>query len=165
MESDDNAKDFPVLEANSLGISSEDDNEYFIAVEALVFASNETVISYLKEESIVEEDCSLFLHEIYHDVFTFGIENQDQEIVPFLQDGGVLCSLGFDDYSSEEQQSPTSQFVDQRIKHHVFDIYKSYSELDMQDFQEHTVDPYPFFSNEEYYEEILRPWPAEDNEK
>jgi hypothetical protein len=50
----------------------------------------------------VEDYCSLFIHDISHDVFIFGIENQDREIVPFLQDGGVLCSPGFDDYSGEE---------------------------------------------------------------
>jgi hypothetical protein len=37
----------------------------------------------------MEEDCSFFLHKISHDVFTFGIEREDQETVPFLQDGGV----------------------------------------------------------------------------
>jgi hypothetical protein len=49
LESEDNAKDFPVLEADVLGSSSEDDNEDFIAVEALVSTSDEFVISYLKE--------------------------------------------------------------------------------------------------------------------
>jgi hypothetical protein len=60
-----------------LGSSTEDENEDFIAVEALVSAPDELVVSYLKEESIVEEDCSLFLHDISHDVFTFGIEMKD----------------------------------------------------------------------------------------
>jgi hypothetical protein len=45
----------------------------------------------------------------------------------------------FDDYSNEEQQSPTSQFADQRSSQPVYDSYESNSELDMQDFQEHTV--------------------------
>jgi hypothetical protein len=41
----------------------------------------------------VEEDCSFFLHEISHDVFTFGIEEKDRETVPFLQDGeGGECT-------------------------------------------------------------------------
>jgi hypothetical protein len=56
----------------------------------------------------VEKDCPLFLHEISHDVFTFGIEKKNQEIIPFLQYGGVLSSLSFKDYSVEEQQSLTS---------------------------------------------------------
>jgi hypothetical protein len=132
------AEDFPALEADVLGSPTEDDNEDFIAVEALVSAPDEPVVSDLKEEAIVEEDCSLFLHEISHDVFTFGIEKKDQEIIPFLQDGGVLCSPSFDDYSDEEQQSPTSQFDDQRSIQPVYDNYESDSELDMQDFQEQT---------------------------
>jgi hypothetical protein len=104
-------EDFPVLEADVLGIPTDDSSvEYFIVVEALVSAPDEPVVSYLKEEAIVEEDCSLFLHEISHDVFTFGIEKKDREIVPFFQDGGVLCSPSFDDYSDEEKQSPTSHF-------------------------------------------------------
>jgi hypothetical protein len=66
------------------------------------------LVSDLKKKPVVEEDCSLFLHEISHDVFTFGIEKEDLEIVPFLQDEEVWCSPSFNDYSVEEQQSPTS---------------------------------------------------------
>jgi hypothetical protein len=47
----------------------------------------------------------------------------------------------------------------------VYDSYESSSELDMQDFQEHTAEPYPLFINENYYEEIGHPWPAEDIEQ
>jgi hypothetical protein len=50
----------------------------------------------------VEKDFFLFLHEISHDVFTFGTEKKDREIIPFFQDGGVLCSPSFDDYSDKE---------------------------------------------------------------
>jgi hypothetical protein len=67
----------------------------------------------------------------------------------------------FDDYSDEEQQSPTSQFVDQRRSQPVYDSYESDSELDMWDFQEQTSEPYPLFINEKYYEEISHPGPAE----
>jgi hypothetical protein len=114
LESEDNVEDFPVLEADVLGGSFEEDIEDFIAVETLVSAPDEPVVSDLKEEAMVEMDCSLFLHEISHDVFTFGVEMEDREIVPFLQDGGVLFSPSFDDYLEEEQQSPTSQFADHR---------------------------------------------------
>jgi hypothetical protein len=79
------AEDFPSFEVDSLGSSFEEDIEDFIV--ALVSAPNAPAISDLKEEASVEEDCSLFLHEISHDVFTFGIELKDREIVPFLQDG------------------------------------------------------------------------------
>jgi hypothetical protein len=44
LESEDNIEDFPVLEADVLGVSSKDDNEYFIEVEALVSSPNEIVI-------------------------------------------------------------------------------------------------------------------------
>jgi hypothetical protein len=99
----ESVEDFLVLEANVLGRSTEDGNEYFIAIETSFSAPNEPVMSYLKEEAIVEEDCSLFLHEISHDFFTFGIEKKDREIIPFLQDGRVFCSPEFIDYFDEEQ--------------------------------------------------------------
>jgi hypothetical protein len=102
LEFGESAEDIPVLEAHVIGSSTKDDNEDFIVVEALVSTPNETFVSDLKEESIVEEDCSLFLHEISHYVFTFGIEKKDREIIPFLQNGGVLCSPTFDNYSNEE---------------------------------------------------------------
>jgi hypothetical protein len=37
--------------------------------------------------------------------------------------------------------------------------------MDMQDFQEHTAEPYPLFANENYYEEINYPGPEEIIEK
>jgi hypothetical protein len=101
LESEDNGEDFPVLEADVLGSSFEEVIEDFIA--SLASSPNEPIVSFLKEESIMEEDCSLFLHDISHDVFTFGIELKDQEIVPFLQYWGVFCSPIFDDHSSKEQ--------------------------------------------------------------
>ena len=58
-------------------------------LDELESAPDEPIVSYLNEESIVEEDCSFFLHDISHDVFTFWIEEKDRETVPFLQDGGV----------------------------------------------------------------------------
>jgi hypothetical protein len=56
LESEESAEDFPVLEVDVLGSSTEDDDEDFIVVEALHSAPNEPVVSYLKEEAIVEED-------------------------------------------------------------------------------------------------------------
>jgi hypothetical protein len=148
----ESAEDFPILEADVLGSSIEDDNEYFIAVETLVSAPDEPSISDLKEESIVEDDCPLSLHKISHDLFTFGIEKKDREIVPFLQDGGVFFSPNSVDCFDEDKQSPTSQFVDQRINHPAYDNYESNSEMDMQDFQEHITDPYSLFVKENYHE-------------
>jgi hypothetical protein len=101
LQSEGNGEGFPVLEAHVLSSSFEEVIEDFIA--ALVSAPDESVVSDLKEEAIVEEESSLFLHDISHDVFTFGIESKDREIVPFLQDGGVLCSPSFDDHSGKKQ--------------------------------------------------------------
>jgi hypothetical protein len=101
-----------------------------------------------------EEDCSLFLHEISHDVFTFGIGKEDLEIVPFLQDEEVWCSPSFNDYLVEEQQSPTSQIDDLGSSHPVYDSYESSFEMDTQNFQDKTVEPSPLFTNERQCEEI-----------
>jgi hypothetical protein len=151
------AEDFPVLEADVLGGSFEEDIEDFIAVETLVYIPEEPVVSDLKKEAIGEEDCSLFLHKISHDVFTFGIEKEDLEIVPFLQDEEVWCSPSFNDYSVEEQQSPTSQIDDLGSSQPMYDSYESGSELDTQNFQEKTAEPSPLFTNERQCEEISPP--------
>jgi hypothetical protein len=100
LESEDNEEDFPVFEADDLSISFEDIIEYFL--DALASALDEPAVSYLNEEAIVEEDFSFFLHEISHDVFTFGIEEKDQETFPISQDGGVY---GEDEEEPEEQLS------------------------------------------------------------
>ena len=47
----------------------------------------------------------------------------------------------------------------------VYDSYESHSELNMQDFQEHTKESYPLFTKEKYYEEINHPGPAEDTKQ
>jgi hypothetical protein len=125
LESEDKEEDFPVLEADVLDDSFEEDIEDFITVETLVSALDEPVVSDLKEEAMVEMDCSLFIHKISHDVFTFRVEMEDQEIVPFFQNGGVLFSPNFDDYLEEEQQSPTSQLADHRRSHLAYDSYES----------------------------------------
>jgi hypothetical protein len=77
----------------------------------------------------------------------------------------VPVVLIFDDYSDEEQQSPTSQFVDQISSQPVYDSYESDSELDTRDLQEQTAKSYPLFTNEEYYEEVRHPGPIEDIEQ
>jgi hypothetical protein len=75
-----------------------------IAIDALYFSPNAPVVSYLKEEIIVEEDFSLFLQEVSHDVFSPVIEEKNQEIAHFsLQGKGVLGSPIFDEYSDEEE--------------------------------------------------------------
>ena len=48
-------------------------------------------ISDSKEEPIVEEDLSLFLQEVYHDIFSPEIEKRDRGIVHFsIQYQGAL---------------------------------------------------------------------------
>ena len=44
LESEESAEDFPVLEANFLGSSTEDDSEYFIAIEALHFSPEVPIV-------------------------------------------------------------------------------------------------------------------------
>ena len=100
LESNGNEEDFPVFEADDLSSSFEEIIEDFL--DALASAPNEPSVSELNEEAIVEEDYSFFLHDISHDVFTFGIERKDRKVVPFLQDGGVH---GEDEEELEEQLS------------------------------------------------------------
>jgi hypothetical protein len=64
-------------------------------------------------------------------------------------------------YSNEEQQILASYFNYSRRSLPVYDIYESYFELDMWDFQEHTTESYPLFTKEKYCEEINHPWLAE----
>jgi hypothetical protein len=88
LESEDNGEDFPVTKADVLDGSLKEMIEDFVS--ALASAPDELAVSEQNDEVVVgEEDCSLFLHEISHDVFTFGIEKEDLEIVPFLQDEEV----------------------------------------------------------------------------
>ena len=52
----------------------------------------------------MEEDSSLFLQEVSHDVFSPRIEEKNQEVAHFsLQDKRVLRSPIFDEYSDEEE--------------------------------------------------------------
>jgi hypothetical protein len=164
LESVDNEEDFPFLEADVLGGSFEKDIEDFIAIETLASVPGEPVVSDFKKEAMVEMDGSLFLHEISHDVFTFGVETEEWGIVPFLQVGEALFSPDFDDYLEEEQQNPTSPFADQSSQP-MYDSYESDSELDMLDFQEQTAEPCPLFTKENYHEEISHPSPSGDAEQ
>jgi hypothetical protein len=156
LKSEDNGEDFPVSKVDVLDGSLEENIEDLLS--ALTSVPDELVVSEQNDEVVVvEEDCSLFLHEISHDVFTFGIEKEDPEIVPFLQDQGAWCSPSFNDYSVEEQQGPTSQIDDLGSSQPVYDNYESGSELDTQNFQEKTAEPSPLFTNERPCEEISPP--------
>ena len=101
LKSEDNGEDFPVSKADVLDGSLEENIKE--PVITLTSIPDEFVVSEQNDEVVVgEEDCSLFLHKISHDVFTFGIGKEDLEIVPFLQDEEVWCSPNFNDYSFEE---------------------------------------------------------------
>jgi hypothetical protein len=87
VHSEGSKEDFPVFKADTLSNSFEEIIEDFL--DALESSPDEPVVSDLSKEAIMEEDCYFFLHHISHDVFTFGIEEKNQETVPFLQYGGV----------------------------------------------------------------------------
>jgi hypothetical protein len=156
LKSEDNGEDFPVSKADVLDDSLEENIEDLVST--LTSVPDELAISEQNDEVVVvEEDCSLFLHKISHDVFTFGIEKEDLEIVPFLQKQEAWWSPSFNDYSVEEQSGPTSQIDDLGSSQPVYDSYKSDSEMDTQNFQEKTAEPPPLFTNERPGEEINPP--------
>jgi hypothetical protein len=106
---EDCAEVFPVLEADALSNSSEEIVED--SLDELASAPDELAVSDQSNERIVvEEDGSLFLHEISHEVFTCGIEKGDLGIVPLLQVEEALFTPDFDDYLEEEQQRSISPF-------------------------------------------------------
>jgi hypothetical protein len=75
-----------------------------IAIDSLYSAPGAPVVSNLKEEIVVEEDSSLFLQEVSHDVISPMIEEKNQEIGHFsLQDKRVFLSPIFDEYLDEEE--------------------------------------------------------------
>ena len=76
----------------------------YIAMDVLFSTPNTPVVSNLEEEIVLEDNSSLFLQEVFHDVFLPRIEEKNQEITPFLQDGGILCSPLFNECLDEEQQ-------------------------------------------------------------
>jgi hypothetical protein len=103
LESEDNGEDFPVSKADVLDGSFEEIIEDFVS--ALTSAPDELAVSDQNDEVVVvEEDCSLFLHEISHDVFTFEVETEERGIVPLLQVGEALFPPDFDDYLEEEKE-------------------------------------------------------------
>jgi hypothetical protein len=80
-------------------------------------------VSDSKEEPIVEEDLSLFLQEVSHDIFSPKIEERDRGIVHFsVQDQGALGSPIFDEYSDEEEKI---HFADLRSSQPSYDSYES----------------------------------------
>jgi hypothetical protein len=162
LKAEDCAENFPVSKADVLGSSFEEIIEDFI--DTLTASPDEPAISYKNvKEVVVEEDFSLFLREISHDVFTFGVEAEEWGIVPFLQVGEALFPPNFDDYLEEEHQNPTSPFSDQNDQP-FYDSYESSSELETQDFQEQVAEPCPLLTKENYHKEINHLSPSGDAE-
>jgi hypothetical protein len=94
-----------VDEIFSLSISQEEGLPYmiddrvddFIAIDALYSAPGTHVVSDLKEETVVEEDSSLFLQEVPHDVFSPRIEEKNLDVSHFpVQNKRVVFSPIFD---------------------------------------------------------------------
>jgi hypothetical protein len=127
LESEDSEEDFPVFEADDLSSSFEEIIEYFL--DALASSPDEPVVSDLNEEAIVEEDFSFFLHEISHEVFTFGIEEKDRETIPISQDGGV---------HGKEEEEP-----EERLSAHFFFYPKSVNEQPPPEISEPTTVVHP----------------------
>jgi hypothetical protein len=160
---EDCAEDFPALEAEALSNSFEEIVEDLL--DELASTPDELAASDQNhEEIVVEEDCSLFLHEISHDVFTFGVEAEERGIAPFLQVGEALFPPDFDDYLEEEQQNPTSPFSCQSSQT-TYDSYGSESELDMLGSQEQVAEPYPLLAKENYHKDIIHLGLSEDAEQ
>jgi hypothetical protein len=137
----------------------------YIAMDVLFSAPDTPVVSDLEEEIVVEEDSSLFLQEVFHNVFLPRIEEKNQEITPFLQDGGILRSPLFNECSDEEQQISTPHFSDLGSNQPEYDSYESDSDVDMKDFQDHTIEPFPLYIKEEHCVEINHLGPAKDTEQ
>jgi hypothetical protein len=91
-----------------------------MAIGALYSAPSALVVSYLKEEIVVEEYSSFFLQKVSHDVFSPGIEEKNHDID---------------------------------------------SDVDMKNFQDHTIDPFPLYIKEKHCVEINHPRLAEDTKQ
>jgi hypothetical protein len=105
-----------------------------IAIDVSYFAHVAPVVSVVKEDIVVEEDSSLFLQEVSHDVFSPRIEEKNQEVAHFsLQDKRVMYSPIFDEYLDEEEQIPTLHFFDLGRNQPMYDSYESDSDVDMKD--------------------------------
>jgi hypothetical protein len=102
------------------------------SIDALYSAPSTLSISYLKEEMVVEDDSSLFLQEVPHDVFSPGIEEKNLEVSHFLvKNKRVVHSPIFEEYSDEEEKIPTSCFVDLGSNQPVYDGYESDSDVEI----------------------------------
>jgi len=110
----------------------DDSTDVCIAVDESYPIFDASYVYDLKEELIVEEDFSPFFQEVPHDVFSPVNEEKNPEIAHFsLQKKNVFDSPIFDEYSDEEEQTPTSYFVDLRSNQLVYDSYES--EFDVED--------------------------------
>jgi hypothetical protein len=62
------------------------------------------------------------------------------------------------------EQIPTLHFVDIGSNKPTYKSYESDSDMDMKDFQDHTIESFPLFNEEMNWVEINHPGLAEDTE-
>ena len=130
---------------------------------ALYPVSDAFDVSDLKEELVVKEDLSSFFQEVHHDVFSPEIKEEDQQVTHFSeQDQGTLGSPIFDEYSDEEEQIP---FVDLRNNQPVYDSYELDFDEDLEECQNHIVEPISSSDGEQYCVENSYPESTEDIEQ
>ena len=137
----------------------------YITMGVLFSAPDTPAVSDLEEDIVVEEDSPLFLHEVFHNAFLPRIEEKNQEITPFLKNGGVLRSPLFNECSDEEQQISTPHFADLGSNQPEYDNYESDSDVDMKDFKDHTIEPFPLYIKEEHCVEINHLGPTKDTKQ
>jgi hypothetical protein len=126
----------------------------------------------LDEESTLSLPCSSTSDENFvccsyeenaEDIFVletdvFSSPTYDEEVVSNTDQEQPI----FDEYSDEEEQIPTSHFVDLRSNQPVYDNYESDFDEDMKEFQDHTIDPFSSFIKEQHCEEINHPGSADN---
>ena len=91
----------------------------------------------------------------------------DYELDPWESHEGEMEELNLQFTSCPEpinEQIPTLHFVDLGSNKPAYDSYESDFDMDMKDFQDHTIKPFPLSIEERHWVEINHPGPAKDTE-
>jgi hypothetical protein len=94
--------------------------------------------------------------------------DDDYELDPWESHEGEMEELNVQFTSCPElvnEHIPTLHFVDLGSNKPAYDNYESDSDMDIKDFQDHTIEPFPLFIKEKHWVEINHPGPAEDIEQ
>jgi hypothetical protein len=94
--------------------------------------------------------------------------DDDYESDPWESHEGEMEELNVQFTSCPElvnEHIPTLHFVDLGSNKPAYDNYESDSDMDIKDFQDHTIEPFPLFIKEKHWVEINHPGPAEDIEQ